>query len=142
MTIARKADAYVQNIVLFAQWQKRRGNYMPYIKKDGRREALQREESALTAGELNYQIFYYLKHTKDSHVFQIIKVQEFIKNFLGDKPNYQRYNDMTGCLIRCYKEIQRRLNIDAKFLMDIMNSYDYEIDNYEDEKYQINGDVE
>ena len=36
---------------------------MPYIKaNDGRREALRNGEPALSAGELNYQIFYYIKH--------------------------------------------------------------------------------
>ena len=36
---------------------------MPYISaKDDRREKLRNREPALNAGELNYQIFYYIKH--------------------------------------------------------------------------------
>ena len=69
----------------------------------------------------------------------------FIDNFLGEKPNYQRYNDMTGALIRCKKELERRLNIPefiADTLKDIMEDYDLEIAKYEDEKCAINGDVE
>ena len=65
-----------------------------------------------------------------------------VRQFIGDKPNYQRYNDMTGCLIRCHREIERRLNEDACFLFDIMNSYDDEIAKYEDTKIESNGDVE
>ena len=80
---------------------------MPYIKSDdGRREALRNGESALTAGELNYQIFYYIKHqAKDSlateRVYYVIK--NFVEQFLGKFPNYQKYNDMTGALISPYK---------------------------------------
>jgi len=128
---------------------------MPYIKADdGRREALRNEKPALSAGELNYQIFYYIKHApksyyfynniKDYYVCEIItNIKKFIINFLGDKPNYQRYNDMTGALIRCYKEIERRLNIDVKDkFIDILEDYDDEIANYEDTKIISNGDVE
>ena len=114
---------------------------MPYIKSnDGRREALQREEPALTAGELNYQIFYYVKHNYP-RVFTD-KIEKFVRQFLGKKPNYQRYNDMTGCLIRCAKEIKRRLGIGGKKLFEVMNSYDDEIAKYEDKKINENGDVE
>ena len=77
---------------------------MPYIKKDnGRREALQRGESALNAGELNYQIFYYVKHakswSKDGYCIKyrqmdLAIIKQLVDNFLGKKPNYQRYNDI------------------------------------------------
>ena len=83
---------------------------MPYIKSgDGRREALQKGEPALTAGELNYQIFYYVKHADSFFPKDIETIKIFIKQFLGEKPNYQRYNDMTGALVRCSKEIERRI---------------------------------
>jgi len=109
---------------------------MPYIKSgDGRREALQRGEPALTAGELNYQIFYYIKH-------QDYGIKLLVNQFLGDKPNYQRYNDMTGALIRCYLEIKRRLNMEMELLLTILESYDEEIAKYEDLKCKENGDVE
>ena len=119
---------------------------MPYIKKDERRELLQRGEPAQNAGELNYQIFYYVKHNmpygKDDS-FVRFKVEIFVAKFLGATPNYQRWNDMTGCLIRCYKEIQRRLDIDVKdMFLDIMESYDEDINEYENEKIVSNGDVE
>ncbi len=123
---------------------------MPYIKSnDGRREALQRGESALNAGELNYQIFYYCKHEilqesifpKDNLHKNMIN--RFVSQFLGNKPNYQRYNDMVGCLILCGKEIKRRLNIDLEeYFKEIINSYDKSIAKYENTKIISNGDVE
>lgn len=113
---------------------------MPYISKQGnRREVLQRGEPALTAGELNYQIFYYVKHTDK---IDSVIIKDFVEQFLGNKPNYQRYNDMTGCLVRCAKEIKRRLNRNADILFQIEDNYDEEIARYEDMKIISNGDVE
>lgn len=117
---------------------------MPYIKSgDGRREALQRGEPSLTAGELNYQIFYYFKHIKPFHG-GYYGIKEFVKQFLGDNPNYQKYNDMTGALISCGKEIQRRLKNDyaLELLKGVIDSYDDTIAKYEDLKCLENGDVE
>jgi len=112
---------------------------MPYIKADdGRREALRNGEPALTAGELNYQIFYLIKHCAYIDWILILK---YVNNFLEDKPNYQKYNDMTGVLIRCEKEIKRRLNREVDLQM-IMEKYDDEIAKYEDKKIIENGDVE
>ena len=118
---------------------------MPYIKSDdGRREALRNGEPALLPGELNYQIYYYVKHngrtTLLTNQYKIIK--KFVEQFLGNKPNYQRYNDMTGCLIRCEREIERRLNRNTPVLFQIMDSYDDEIADYENMKIDSNGDVE
>ena len=117
---------------------------MPYISaKDDRREKLRNGEPALLAGELNYQIFYYVKH--NNATFSTNEVRCFVEQFLGEKPNYQRYNDMTGALIRCAKEIDRRLNkseIILDTLLDIMASYDEQIAKYEDLKIKENGDVE
>ena len=121
---------------------------MPYIKSgDGRREALQRGEPALTAGELNYQIFYYVKHTTmctmcSPNGILIEDIEGFVKQFLGEKPNYQKYNDMTGALINCYIEIKRRLGIEVDDLLLIIESYSEEIAKYEDTKILENGDVE
>ena len=127
---------------------------MPYISKDNdRREKLRNGEPALIAGELNYQIFYLFKHHSKEHADGIYPdkkiIKKYIKAFLGKTPNYQRYNDMTGVLIRCKKEIERRLTLgvyvcpqDAFILTDIMNSYDDEIAKYEDTKIEQNGDVE
>ena len=113
---------------------------MPYIKSgDGRREKLQNGEPALTAGELNYQIFYYFKYK--CGVPDAVIIRHFVYQFLGTKPNYQRYNDITGCLIRCAKEVERRLGINANILINIMDSYDREIANYENIKIDRNGDV-
>ena len=120
---------------------------MPYIKKgDGRREKLRNGEPALIAGELNYQIFYYIKHycidspcKFGTHKTQI---EKYVKQFLGEKPNYQRYNDMTGVLIRCARELKRRLDFNASILIDVLDSYDDEIAKYEDIKIVSNGDVE
>jgi len=112
---------------------------MPYISaKDDRREKLRNKEPALTAGELNYQIFYSVKHEDCRE--QTIKL--YIKQFLGEKPNYEKYNSMTGCLIRCAFEIERRLNIKPHFLIDILLSYNEEINNYEDLKIKESSDVE
>jgi len=114
---------------------------MPYIKSDdGRREVLRKGELALTAGELNYQIFYYIKHNIKDYETDII--YHLVDQFLGEKPNYQRWNDMSGCLIRCYAEIKRRLNIEANELLEILASYNATIDAYEDVKITENGDVE
>lgn len=119
---------------------------MPYISaKDNRREKLRNGETALIAGELNYQIFYYVKHNRLRADFCRKTIERFVKQFLGEKPNYQKYNDMTGALIRCRKEIKRRLEKDVplQFLLEeIMESYDDEIAKYEDEKIISNGDVE
>jgi len=114
---------------------------MPYISaKDDRRLKLRNGEPALSAGELNYQIFYYVKHNNAGTCRS--EIQGFVEQFLGAKPNYQRYNDMTGALIRCYKEIERRLLRRGTLLMDIMESYDEQIAIYEDLKIKENGDVE
>ena len=114
---------------------------MPYIlKDDGRREALRKGETAMSAGELNYQIFYHVKHYTTRTT--IPAIEEFVWNFVGQKPNYQKYNDMTGALMCCYKELKRRLKIDAGFLLTILNSYDSVIAKYEDVKIKQNGDVE
>ncbi len=117
---------------------------MPYISKnDDRREKLRNGEPALIAGELNYQIFYYIKNKDviDRNV-NYRNIKKFVDQFLGEKPNYQRYNDMTGALVRCFIEIQRRLDIKAEVLADVMLSYDDEIAKYEDIKIKSNGDVE
>ena len=68
----------------------------------------------------------------------------YVDSFLGRKICYQAYNDMTGALIRCQKEIKRRLNYDLPVLTEIMESYDEEIAKYEDLKINTpeNGDVE
>ena len=113
---------------------------MPYISsKDDRREALRNGEPALIAGELNYQIFHYVKHNYPK--LYAHEIYGFVNQFLGEKPNYQRWNDMTGCLIRCYKEIKRRLGIKVDMLYKIMESYDDEIGTYEDLKIRQNGEV-
>ena len=118
---------------------------MPYISRDDdRRKRLRNAETALIAGELNYQIFYYIKHWGKIYSYenQYDTIKDLVKNFLGNKPNYQRYNDMTGALIRCYREIERRLKIKAEVILDILDSYDDEIAEYENTKIQSNGDVE
>ena len=129
---------------------------MPYISKNNdRRKKLRKGEPALLAGELNYQIFHYAKYHRkelyESLTFPYMEnkqkarkiIEKFVSNFLGQNPNYQKYNDMTGCLIRCYKEIDRRLQFNPKVLFEaIMNSYDDEIAKYEDIKIKENGDVE
>jgi hypothetical protein len=112
---------------------------MPYISnQNDRREKLRNGEPALTAGELNYQIFYYVKHNEINRGI----INAFVEQFLGTNPNYQRYNDMTGTLIRCYVEIKRRLNYDIQMLLDIVGSYNDEIAKYEDTKIISNGDVD
>ncbi len=128
---------------------------MPYISnEDDRREALRNGEPALTAGELNYQIFYYVKHNRAvKYDCMYGQIKTYVDNFLGEKPNYQRYNDMTGVLIRCSKEIDRRYCKETNKIQDniyeiillmlnIMDSYDDEIAKYEDLKINQNGDVE
>jgi len=119
---------------------------MPYIKKDERRDALIIKGAiAQNAGELNYQMFYVVKHFYHQLTDKTIKymVKVLVADFLGNTPNYQKYNDMTGALIRCYKELNRRLNIDVEdMFLSIMESYDEEINAYEDTKIISNGDVD
>ena len=113
---------------------------MPYIKSNNdRREKLQKGDRALSAGELNYQIFYYVKHHDYIAVTAII---HFVENFLGENPNYQKYNDMAGCLVCCAKEIKRRLNRDVTVLLKVLDHYDDEIAQYEEKKRVENSDVE
>ncbi len=122
---------------------------MPYIEsKSNRRKELQDGDCAKIAGELNYQIFYNTKHNyeyckqNNKSVYFINYIESLVGNFLGDKPNYQRYNDMVGCLLLCAKEIRRRLHIDlSKEFKKIIDSYDYVIAKYEDKKIKENGDV-
>lgn len=113
---------------------------MPYIKSDNdRREKLRNREPALNAGELNYQIFYYVKHAEK---IEEAIIKGFTDQFLGENPNYQRFNDLTGALVRCGIEIKRRLGIEAVVLCDVLLSYNDRIDSYEDLKITENGDVE
>jgi hypothetical protein len=49
---------------------------------------------------------------------------------------------MTGALVRCYAEIKRRLQQDVDFLLELLASYNDNINKYEDIKILENGDVE
>jgi hypothetical protein len=119
---------------------------MPYIKSNNdRRQRLQESDVAQNAGELNYQIFYYIKHNEIPNSNFCLTTEQtvalFVENFLGETRNYQKYNDMIGCLVCSWKEIKRRLGINADFLLDIIEYYDEEIAIYEDKKIIENGDV-
>lgn len=121
---------------------------MPYIsKKDGRRKALREGDTALIAGELNYQIFHFVIHSVNAgKLNREWIIRHFVTQFIGQKPNYERWNAMTGCLIRCWKEIKRRvkpIDLEAiEIIKEVCDSYDERIDIYEDEKIEQNGDVE
>ena len=114
---------------------------MPYIKdENNRREELRVGIPANVAGELNFQIFAHVKYDK----FDRKTVEIYVKNFLGENPNYQRYNDMTGALARCCVEIERRFENkeeEINQIVEICMSYDEEIAQYEDKKIKENGDV-
>ena len=117
---------------------------MPYIKAgDGRREKLIDGDIARNAGELNFQIFSYVKHLHNDAITKDIndQIKQYVENFLGTKRNYQAYNNMTGALMCCYKEIKRRLGFKMLLLPLILDSYDMEIAMYEDRKVRSNGDV-
>jgi len=118
---------------------------MPYIKNENnRREELRNGVIALTAGELNFQIFSYILDIgtkKGFHRYNKLIVIKMVKNFLGDQPNYQKYNDMVGCLTCCYKELKRRYDAKINFLLNIIDMYDNQIADYEDIKIKENGDV-
>jgi hypothetical protein len=88
-----------------------------------------------------------VKHNRLRADFCRKTIERFVKQFLGEKPNYQKYNDMTGALIRCTREIKRRLNtgfenIFIEIILKRLDSYDDEIAKYEDFKISENGDVE
>jgi len=120
---------------------------MPYIKdENNRREELRKGAVAQNAGELNYQVFAHVKYDK----FDKELVKKYVRNFLGETPNYQKYNDMTGALDRCCVEIIRRSKQDDNELLicpivdeiiHILATYDEEIGEYEDLKIKENGDV-
>lgn len=115
---------------------------MPYIKDiDGRRYELRNGSPATNAGELNYQIFSYLKYC--SGKYSTIKIIRYVEEFLGCKPNYQRYNNMVGALTCCYKELIRReiRKVEYRVLLDIIDGYEREIAIYENLKISENGDV-
>ena len=112
---------------------------MPYIDStNGRREALIKGDTALTPGELNFQIFYTVKYVKFDVEFYI---RNCVKSFLGEKPNYQKYNDLIGCLVLCFTEINRRLKLQYNLLLEIIEDYEEEIAIYEDTKIIQNSDV-
>jgi len=117
---------------------------MPYIKSDdSRRYALNNGDTAQNAGELNYQIFHYVKYCLANNLSPLYSVVKgFVDSFLGENRNYHKYNDMTGALICCTKEIKRRLDINTDLLIVVMDSYNKEINDYEDVKIIENGDVE
>jgi len=114
---------------------------MPYISaQDDRREKLRAGEPALSAGELNYQMFYDIKHNSFKS-----NLEGFVEQFLGTKRNYQKYNDLTGAIVRCALEVERRLQGKEEqitWLLSILESYNNEIAIYEDKKILENTDVE
>jgi hypothetical protein len=113
---------------------------MPYIKdENNRRKELRDGAVAKTAGELNYQIFTYFKYDTLGDVEKTI--YNYIWNFLGDSPNYQKYNDMAGVMILCTKELKRRLNLETSTLLKMVDNFDSLIASYEDSKIILNGDV-
>lgn len=121
---------------------------MPYIKNENnRRNELKRGETAKCAGELNYQLFSYLL---DNMLYDNKLVYNFsnlrflyvsMNNFLGDNPNYQRYNDLYGAVICCYDEFKRRYKIKPKILIKTLKLFNKQLADYEDEKIKTNGDV-
>jgi len=111
---------------------------MPYIKIQDREE-INGGRFPITAGELNYKIFSYYKACGDR--YEKTRILKYVSEFLGETPNYQRYNDMVGCLTLCYKEIKRRTLTEVPFLLEIIDMYDREIANYENIKIVENGDV-
>ena len=93
---------------------------------------------------MNYQIFYHYKYYYKELIppgWLEQDIRGFVEQFLGETPNYQKYNDMTGVLIRCEKELYRRLKINTQLLQGIMESYDDEIAKYEEIKIIENGDI-
>lgn len=114
---------------------------MPYIKKQDRLEVCA-GRLPQTPGELNFQIFNYVKaKTEQNLIPKRSDIVRFVDDYLGNKPNYQKFNDISGCLIRCHRELERRLGIKNKILLSILQSYDEQIAIYEDQKIEENGDV-
>jgi len=120
---------------------------MPYIKdENNRREQLRDGDIAKNAGELNYQIFSYLKSHLEKPFYSFAPydpwiIIDYVRAFVSKYPNYQKYNDMVGCLKCCYKEFYRRYGKEVKLLLEIIDYYDQEIGKYEDKKIVENGDV-
>ncbi len=78
---------------------------MPYIKAEDR-DALDCGDIICTPGELNYVI------------------TDLVVNYLGDKPNYAKFNEVIGVLECAKLELYRRM-----------------VAPYEDTKKEENGDV-
>lgn len=123
---------------------------MPYIKdENNRRQELKDGAVAETAGELNFQIFTYVKYQcLDHKIVDELKIIDYCKSFLGKNPNYQRYNDVVGCLYLCEKELKRRSRSSHIFrpsyeypVAELIDLFLSQIYNYEDEKIVTNGDV-
>ncbi len=118
---------------------------MPYIKDtNNRRKELRDGDFAKSAGELNYQIFSYFKYSDLRNVEGRIFDHAFgflHNNNISASPNYQKYNDMAGVMVLCTKELKRRLNLETKSLLNVLDKFDKEIFIYEDEKIRSNGDV-
>lgn len=79
---------------------------MPYIKQEDREALNNHDDEPQNAGELNYMI--------------TVMIQEY----LGSKPNYQRFNETIGVLECAKLELYRRM-----------------VAPYEDKKIEENGDV-
>lgn len=79
---------------------------MPYISQEARERLAKPYEHPQTPGELNF-------------FFSMLS-----KEYLGEKPNYQRFNDVIGALEGCKLEIYARL-----------------VRPYEDKKIEEHGDV-
>jgi len=124
---------------------------MPYIKdENNRREELKNGAKAEVAGELNCQIFVYLRSLIEERSDNTciwnsspdrVKLLNYVQNFLGKNPRYQDYNNMVGALLLCTKEFKRRFGLKITELTNIIDMYDVEIGKYENLKITQNGDV-
>ena len=115
---------------------------MPYLENKTRREMLNNGDIPKNAAELNYKIFRYIKICRDQRVeYDTLIILTYVREFVGDTPNYQKYNDLIGCLVCCYKEILRRFALKIRFLLEVIDIYQMSIEKYEIKKLRDNGDV-
>jgi hypothetical protein len=118
---------------------------MPYIADFERRKALDNGDTALNAGELNYQISRRVLNKSAMCHSDKADIIYFIKRFLGSTPNYQKWNDVVGVLVCSSEELFRRELIDEEMFSAyyklIAQLYDCCISPYEDKKCSENGDI-
>ena len=137
---------------------------MPYIKKE-RREAIDRKEKPICAGEINYAIITqilkptFVHYQRDRLLIgkkvklPLVQIAEILNEYIKKEKSYQRFNDCVGAVYSSLMEfiqsnpyylvkdnMMQLYNIIANVFLPAY--YQREIVNYEQIKIQENGDID